>query len=141
MKTTIALLIATACATFAGPSTTDKSDKSTKVVRTTYVTNYVQVPVVCATLDLADVTLQANHTYRLYVQDGTRPWRYWGVVRSASNTAARVWVPAASTKPMLWQLVDWTPGYDRTAVLKTPPDCISKPQWVVLGVGNIRPVK
>jgi hypothetical protein len=123
-------------------TTTDITDKSTKKTPIrVYVTNFVQVPVVCATLDMADMTLEANHTYRLYVQEGARPWRYWGVIKSTTNTAARVWVPAASTRPMLWQVVDWTPGYNRAAVPKTPPDCVSKPQWVVLGVGNIRPVK
>ena len=140
MKTTIALLIATACASFAGPSTTDKSDKYKKV-ETIYVTNYVQVPVVCATLDVADFNFQANHTYRLYVAEANKPWKNWGLIRSGSNTNARVWFPAASTRPVLWQLVDVTPGFAQTALPKQAPDCITKPQYVVLGIANIRPVK
>jgi hypothetical protein len=133
MKRTISLI-----ATLAAMSCHAGDKHKTQVV---YRTNYVQVPVVCAALDLADVQLEAGHKYRLLVSDNCKPWRNWGTICAASNTAARVWFPAASTRPMAWQLVDWTPGAERVAVVKQAPDCTSKPQWVVLGMGNVRPVK
>jgi hypothetical protein len=130
------LLLASALTASAGP---DTSDRSTKHVRT--VTNYVRVPVICAALDLADVELLGGHAYRLYVADGVRPWRNWGALRPATNVSARLWFPAASTRPLLWQLVDVTPGFNQVAVTKQAPDCTAKAQWVVLGLGNIRPVR
>lgn len=140
MKKTIILTLLTAVTAFAGKNTTD-NDKSTKHTQTVYVTNYVQVPMVCATLDVADFQFEANHTYRLLVADGVKPWRNWGVIRSGSNTNARVWFPAASTRPILWQLLDVTPGFEKIALPKQAPDCITKPQYVVIGIGNVRPVK
>ena len=143
MKKTIALLVLTTVTAFGDKTTTMTTDRSTKAVPPVrvYVTNYVQVPVVCASLDVADFQFEANRTYRLYVSDGNKPWRNWGLIRSGSNTNARVWFPAASTRPMLWQLIDVTPGFDKVALPKQAPDCIAKPQWVIMGIGNIRPVK
>lgn len=135
-----AILGLCAAAAQAGADLSDRTTKSTK--RTTvYVTNYVSIPVVCGQLDVADVRVDPGHTYRLYVQDGARPWRYYGVVRPGTNTEARIWFPAASTRPLSWQLVDYTPGFAKTAVTKNAPDCLRKPEWVVLGLGNIRLVR
>jgi hypothetical protein len=124
----------------AEPSKTDATTTSRKV-RVEYVTNYVNVPIVCATLEVADFVLEPGRTYKLFVADGTRPWRSWGILRSRTNANARVWLPAASTRTLLWQLVDTTPGFPSVAVPKLQPDCVSKPQFVVLGPGSIRPVQ
>jgi hypothetical protein len=135
------LILAAATPSLFADSKSDNSSTSSRKVRVEYVTNYITVPVVCATLDVADVQLTQGHSYRLFVADGERPWKNWGVLRAQSNTAARVWFPVASTRPLLWQLVDVTPGHPQTAIVKQAPDCIAKPQWVVLGPANIRPVK
>jgi hypothetical protein len=121
----------------------DMSDARTKSGRRTpvYVTNYVRIPQFCGQAEVADVQWEPGHVYRLYVQSGTGPWRYYGVLRPGTNTQGRIWFPAASTRQMAWQLVDHTPGFPKTAVVKIPPDCVSKPEWVVLGVGNIRPAR
>lgn len=125
----------------AGKSTTDKDYSDKPKVQIVYRTNYVQVPVVCATLDVADYQLVGGHSYRLMVADGAKPWRPWGMLRPTTNTNARLWVPPASVRPLQWQLIDVTPGFPQQAVIKQAPDCISKPQWVVLGIGNVRPVR
>ncbi len=95
----------------------------------------------CPTIDVADVRMNAHHSYRLMVADGIKPWRQWAIIRPTSNTQARIWFPLASTRPIQWQLVDTTPGWPVLAVEKKPADCDAKPSWVVLGVGNVRPVK
>jgi hypothetical protein len=95
----------------------------------------------CPTIDVADVRMNAHHSYRLMVADGAKPWRQWAIIRPTSNTQARIWFPLASTRPIQWQLVDTTPGWPVLAVEKKPADCDAKPSWVVLGVGNVRPVK
>jgi hypothetical protein len=141
----IGVAVTLACLTLQAQSaaTSNISDASTKSSRrsSVYVTNYVRVPVLCGQLEVSDVRFEPGHTYRLYVQTGTRPWRYYGVLRPGTNAQGRVWFPAASTREVAWQLVDYTPGFPRTAVLRQAPDCISKPEWVVLGLGNIRPVR
>lgn len=95
----------------------------------------------CPTLDVSDVRMTAHHSYRLLVADGDRPWRQWAILRPTSNTQARIWFPLASTRPIQWQLVDTTPGWSVLAVEKKPIDCERKPSWVVLGIGNVRPVR
>jgi hypothetical protein len=95
----------------------------------------------CPSLDLADVRVEAGHSYRLMVADGIKPWRQWAILRPTSNTAARIWFPLASTRPMQWQLVDTTPGFPEAAVEKKHADCDAKPSWVLLGIGNLRPVR
>lgn len=139
-KTKMALfLMLAAAAASAEDRTTDKgTTKDASKTRTIWRTNYVNVPVVCAQLDVADFRFESGHVYRLYVADGTRPWRNWGTVRPGSNTLARIWFPAASTRAIAWQVVDVTPGFPQAALAKVAPDCISKPQWVILGIGNIR---
>lgn len=109
--------------------------------KTVYRTNYVQVPVLCAPLEVADIALQGNHRYRLLVADGAQPWRTWGLLSPSTNTTLRLWIPAASTRPLQWQVLDATPGFTAAAVPKLAPDCIAKPQWVLLGRGNLRPVR
>lgn len=143
MKTKMALcLMLAAAAASAEDRTTDKgTTKDSSKTRTVWRTNFVNVPVVCAQLDAADFRLEAGHVYRLYVADGSRPWRNWGTLRAQSNTLARVWFPAASTRPMAWQLVEATPGFAQAALPKLSPDCTAKPQFVILGIGNIRQAK
>jgi hypothetical protein len=135
------ILAALSC--YAGDTyiTDAKSTKRTTRTEVVYRTNFVQVPVVCATLESGDVHLQGGHTYKLLVADGAKPWRTWGILRPTTNTNARIWLPVASVRPIQWQLVDYTPGFERTALVKQAPDCTQKAQWVVLGMGNVRPVK
>lgn len=95
----------------------------------------------CPSLDVSDVRMNAHHSYRLLVADGDKPWRQWAILRPTSNTQARIWFPIASTRPIQWQLVDTTPGWPVLAVEKKPADCDRKPSWVVLGIGNVRPVR
>ena len=125
---------------WAGDSTYTTTDKSTKHTTRIYVTNYVQVPVRCGQLESADVVFQPGHTYRLMVAGQDNRWRNWGVVRAGTNSQGRIWFPLASTKTISWQLVDVTPGFTQAALPKLAPDCTTKREWVVLGLGNIRPV-
>jgi hypothetical protein len=108
---------------------------------TVYRTNYVTVSVLCAPLEVADLALQGGHRYRVLVADGAQPWRTWAYLQSPTNVTYRLWVPAASTRPMAWQVLDATPGFPTNALPKLAPDCTSKTQWVLLGRGNLRPVR
>lgn len=131
-------LVTLTVAAFALCNGTADDKRKTQVI---YRTNYVNVPVVCATLDVGDFSLIGGHSYKLMVADGNKPWRPWATLRPTTNTEARLWFPAASTRAIVWQLVDYTPGYNQTAATRQAPDCTSKPQWVVVGIGNVRPVR
>lgn len=113
----------------------DCKNKCEKHCKSQVVTNVVR----CTLLEVADMDLQAGHTYRVMVNAGAG-WRNWGPIIARSNVAARVWVPVASTRLAAWQVVDYTPGFAGQVVARKEPDCTVKPQWVVLQPGQVRPV-
>lgn len=95
----------------------------------------------CFSIETADFVFAANHTYRVYASVSGGRWQHYGTIRATESGPARVWFPAASTRPILWQVVDATPGYPPCGITKYEPNCLTKTQYVILGRGNVRPVK
>ena len=103
-----------------------------------YVTNTVTevvTNIVEASLDDASVnyTLQERHRYGFYVWNGKR-WAAAGAIVSASNQVVRISVPGYLVRPtpLIWQLVDVTAGFPRTAVPAEEPVALPNLSFVAM---------
>lgn len=94
----------------------------------------------CYSIEVADFVFKKDHLYRILVCTPGTTFKPYGHVRSKVDGPARVWFPGASTRTVLWQVIDITPGCEPCALTKYQPNCQTKNQWVILGRGNVRPV-